>query len=773
MSKATLPQRIFAQASPRSRGGPSLFDAGAVDLVDRPLEFTSEAGVQDEAASRLRAAGFEVLNVAGATINIAGPPELYERVFSTTLVAEERPVLKPFNRRDTATIIDTLDTERSGLIDTSRSRLADVLEGVAIEEPMITMELPWPPITRYWHLDVPADVSVAVRADQAHRAAITGRGVRVAMVDTGWYAHPFFRERGYRGSVILGPGATAPFVDRNGHGTGESANVFAVAPDVDFTMVKLDLRNAIGAFNAAAALRPDVISCSWSADVRDEPLSAAAQALAVAVSLAVAEGIIVVFSAGNGHFGFPAQHPDVIAAGGVYMDSDGSLRASDYASGFESRIYPGRKVPDVSGVVGAGPIGAYILLPVQSWSAIDAELAGGTHPDADETAGDDGWAAFSGTSAAAPQIAGACALIKQKIPDITPAQARELLMAGARDVSAGTNHPRMGPESAAAGYDLATGAGLLDVWAALAPLPGNDVLAYDSVDGRAELVSFAGGQPTHRSEARGWRPGWTHIVPCELGGARRRAVLFYDAARGHGELYAFDDAGVFAPVAGTEEWRPGWSHILAGDFGGGEQSDLLFYDATSGRGEIYAVGSDGSMTLAASSVRWRIGWSLVIAGEFTGSERDDLLFYEAARGRAELYAVGADGGLNRQATYRDWSRDWSHIVAGDFGSGRRRDLLFYAPAAGRGDVFAIATDGTISPRWLGDGWGRGWSRVVAGRFTSALHSDVLFYDGREGRCELYGATPEGRLERIAEDPASQPGWSHLIAVDAVARGATW
>ena len=51
-------------------------------------------------------------------------------------------------------------------------------------------------------------------------------------------------------------------------------------------------------------------------------------------------GIVVVFAAGNGHWGFPGQHPDVISVGGVDIGQNGTLRASDYASGFMSNIYP-------------------------------------------------------------------------------------------------------------------------------------------------------------------------------------------------------------------------------------------------------------------------------------------------------------------------------------------------------------------------------------------------------------------------------------------------
>ena len=45
-------------------------------------------------------------------------------------------------------------------------------------------------------------------------AGITGRGIVVAMVDTGWQPHPFFTQRGYRvDPVVLGPGTADPGID--------------------------------------------------------------------------------------------------------------------------------------------------------------------------------------------------------------------------------------------------------------------------------------------------------------------------------------------------------------------------------------------------------------------------------------------------------------------------------------------------------------------------------------------------------------------------------
>ena len=222
------------------------------------------------------------------------------------------------------------------MIETGGTIFENCIEGIALEEPRYYMATSmFPPLKNYWHLDVPAGVSLGCNADKAHRTGITGKGVKVAMVDSGHYKHPFFVGRGYNvAPVVLGPAAANPLKDESGHGTGESANIFAVAPDVQLLPVKINFVNSIGAFNAAVGLNPDIITCSWGSSKQFGPLSAADMALATAIAAAVASGITVVFSAGNGHCGFPGQHPDVISAGGVYMNQDESLRASDYASGF-------------------------------------------------------------------------------------------------------------------------------------------------------------------------------------------------------------------------------------------------------------------------------------------------------------------------------------------------------------------------------------------------------------------------------------------------------
>ena len=177
-------------------------------------------------------------------------------------------------------------------------------------------------------------------------------------------------------------------------------------------------------------------------------------------------GVVIVFSAGNGHYSFPGQMPDIVSAGGVYVDKSGAMRASDYASAFTSLIYSGRNVPDVCGLVGLLPHANYLALPIPPGCEIDRD---GASYDGTEAA--DGWGVFSGTSAAAPQLAGLSALLLQASPDLKPSDIKAILRRTARDVTTGHANPSSDPRgvgiAAGVGLDGATGAGLADALAAV------------------------------------------------------------------------------------------------------------------------------------------------------------------------------------------------------------------------------------------------------------------------------------------------------------------
>ena len=113
---------------------------------------------------------------------------------------------------------------------------------------------------------------------------------------------------------------------------------------------------------------PHVISISMGYDLRDQAtgqqltqLPNGLKALEAEIQAAIASGIVVVFSAGNGHYSFPGSMPEVVSAGGVFVDARGAMQASDYASAFASAVYSGRSVPDFCGLVGLLPHAAYSL----------------------------------------------------------------------------------------------------------------------------------------------------------------------------------------------------------------------------------------------------------------------------------------------------------------------------------------------------------------------------------------------------------------------------
>jgi subtilisin family serine protease len=325
-----------------------------------------------------------------------------------------------------------------------------------------------PPNAAIYHLRI-EDVARALRAYRCHRLGWTGRGVRVAMTDTGFAAHPFFEDYGFNIERANTPATSNPAVDTNGHGTGECANVLVIAPDCAFIGVKHDDYSAL-ALETALAQSPQVVTNSWGWDIDRQSMESLrvsnpnlyneARDVANIIADAIDDGVTMIFAGGNGHYAFPASLPDVIAVGGVTVYSDGSRRASSYASSFASQLYPGRRVPDFCGVVGEynppPPLRGHIMLPVPNGSELEGE-------NLPSTLQNRGWGIFSGTSAAAPQVAGVAALMLSVNPQLRPAEIKSILAATARDVTQGrTAHGA----TAGPGADLATGSGFVDAFAA-------------------------------------------------------------------------------------------------------------------------------------------------------------------------------------------------------------------------------------------------------------------------------------------------------------------
>jgi serine protease AprX len=487
MLDTTSTDQVVAVVSPRSIVEP-LFERSSTITAQTVDRHYSEREVVRDAVRELQRLGFHTRAAGPVTISISGPRARFEEVFSTRLERRTTEV-RPGQEASFFAVAD--EPERPV---EAPERLQPLIEGVAVASPPVLFddaqpvieaapafappvaaESPLPPIAPpgpYRYLTVPSEIGGILGATHVHRIGHTGLNVRVGMIDTGHYRHPYFALHGYRRlPVLLGPFASDPDDDFYGHGTGESANIFATAPGARLRPIK-GLFDPVGDIYVAVASTPklQVLSNSWGYSA-DSPGSSLTDpyliALEAAVAYAVAQGTIVCFSAGNGHYGFPGSHPDVLSIGGVHVDYDPyqptlGFEASDYASSFDSSFYPGRHVPDFCGLVGRNYQGTapLIMLPVQANSSLDMPNTGAT---------DDGWGIFSGTSAACPQVAGVVALLLAHDPTLSVSDVRGILRDSARDVTMGSS--AMG-DPAGPGPDAATGAGLVDAREAWATLMG-------------------------------------------------------------------------------------------------------------------------------------------------------------------------------------------------------------------------------------------------------------------------------------------------------------
>jgi hypothetical protein len=453
-------EKVVVRLVPKTRSAAPRLDFSAEAFALAPREFAPDPRRARTALGWLAARQkVEVKQTEGRRLETEMNPADFQQLFGTTLRAGEH------SDRDDGRIASRESFVVPAQPLTIPDAIKDTIDFAYVPRP-IEFYAPnppsfRPPIENVEHVSLD-DVCAVLNAARAHRQKWTGGNAKVAMIDSGFFPHPFFAYNGYKLVPSASPGAGDAEDDASGHGTGECANIFAIAPDCTVYGVKSG-PSAATSLETAIALGPDILSNSWGFDVdhqsRDQLKAFDPNFFNELIDIetiladAVQAGIIVVFAAGNGHRAFPASMPQVIAAGGVTMHEDGSLEASSYASSFVSKLYPDRRVPDLCGIVGsAGPAPQkqHIMLPVPPNSNLDGENFPSNRKKS-------GWGIFSGTSAACPQLAGAIALMRDIRKRATTDEVRTALVKTATDVTAGRTALA---DQAAAGNDLATGAGL-------------------------------------------------------------------------------------------------------------------------------------------------------------------------------------------------------------------------------------------------------------------------------------------------------------------------
>jgi serine protease AprX len=294
--------------------------------------------------------------------------------------------------------------------------------------PEAKVKMVWPDVTAQPCLDVAVS---ATGAKQLHQAGVTGKGVVVAVIDTGIAPHDDLMKPEPRiiGWYDLVNGKSQPY-DDEGHGThvagiiagngGESEGKYTgIAPGALLVGVKaLDARGSGPISRVIAGIqwvvankakyRIKVINLSLGAPpeegYRTDPASKA-------VSAAWQAGLLVCVAAGNAGpqqrtITTPGISPQVVTVGSI-NDQGTVPRDDDVINDFSSR----------------GPTIDRLPKPdlVAPGANITSLKPGG------------GYTAQTGTSMATPMVTGAAALLWEKNPALTPSRLRNLLVSTAED----------------------------------------------------------------------------------------------------------------------------------------------------------------------------------------------------------------------------------------------------------------------------------------------------------------------------------------------------
>ncbi|MEU6392009.1 S8 family serine peptidase [Streptomyces sp. NPDC046939] len=276
------------------------------------------------------------------------------------------------------------------------------------------------------HADM-AGSNAQIGTPQAWEAGFTGKGVKVAVLDTGYDAsHPDLAARVTESRSFVEGEDVA---DRNGHGTHVTSTVGGsgaasgggkekgVAPDATLAVGKVlsdagsgtESQIIAGMEWAAKDVGAKVVSMSLGSDVASDgtdPMSAAVD------TLSAETGALFVVAAGNtgtpGSIGAPGAADSALTVGAV--DS------ADQAAYFTSqgpRLGDNALKPDLSAP------GVNILAARSSLSE-----------------GEGAYTEMSGTSMATPHVAGVAALLAQEHPDWTGARLKDALMSSSKQLDA-------------------------------------------------------------------------------------------------------------------------------------------------------------------------------------------------------------------------------------------------------------------------------------------------------------------------------------------------
>nr|VFK13337.1 MAG: Peptidase inhibitor I9 [Candidatus Kentron sp. LPFa] len=349
---------------------------------------------------------------------------------------------------------------------------------------------------------------------------------------------------------------------------------------------------------------------------------------------------------------------------------------------------------------------------------------------------------ISGTSMAAPHVAGVAALYLEKHPGVAPGEiASGIVNAASEDK--------------------------------VADARSDNLLLYSSSISDLPLFEFLVAQD--RPER-----GWSHYKTLvgDVNGDGRTDLIWNETQDGNRTYVGLGQADeTFQFKSAQDRSERGWSHYktLVGDINGDGRSDLIWNETRDGNRAYVGLGqADGTFQFKSAQDRSERGWwnYKTLVGDVNADGRTDLIWNETQDGNRTYVGLGqADGTFQFRPAQDRSERGWWNYktLVGDVNADGRMDLIWNETQYGNRTYVGLGqADGTFQFRPAQDRSERGWwnYKTLVGDVNADGRMDLIWNETQYGNRTYVGlGQADGTFQfRSAQDRSERGWWNYKTLV---------